>query len=159
MLKTLRDKHLHRALNGRYLKKILPCVWRDASVVKANALLSPLEKWNGRCFAIDLSNFGAEVFFSKQALQKTGGMCWWPKLMRQGWSSKPGQPVWPVSLGTESDLRFRDNLEGLNDSLRGKASPSYIYDGTHGRLWASQLSKHKSSLLFYLETLILFSKL
>jgi hypothetical protein len=27
-------------------------------------------------------------------------------------------------------LRFRDNVEGLNDSLWGKTSPPYIYEGT-----------------------------
>jgi hypothetical protein len=27
-------------------------------------------------------------------------------------------------------LGVRDNLEGLNDSLRGKTSPPYIYEGT-----------------------------
>jgi hypothetical protein len=64
MLKTLWGEHLPRALNGRYLKKYYPGVWKDAWVVKADVLPSPLEKINGRYFAIDLSNFGTEVFFS-----------------------------------------------------------------------------------------------
>jgi hypothetical protein len=57
MLKTLPGEHLSRALNGRYLKKILP-------KYIAGHLSS-----NGRCVAItlkrnkwDLSNFATEVF-------------------------------------------------------------------------------------------------
>jgi hypothetical protein len=37
-------------------------------VVKADILPSPVGKINDRCFAIDLSNFGIEVFFSTHAL-------------------------------------------------------------------------------------------
>jgi hypothetical protein len=47
MLRMLRGEHLPRALNGRYLKKILyKCMTGRLSS-------------KGRCFAIELSNFGA----------------------------------------------------------------------------------------------------
>jgi hypothetical protein len=40
-------------------------------------LPSPLGEINDRCFAINLSNFGVEVFFSMQVLLKIqgGGVC------------------------------------------------------------------------------------
>jgi hypothetical protein len=47
ILKMLRGKHLPRALNGRYLKKYYPSVWKDAGVVKADVLPSPLGEVNG----------------------------------------------------------------------------------------------------------------
>jgi hypothetical protein len=75
ILKMLRGKHLPRALNGRYLKKYYPSVWQDAGLVKADVLPSPLGELNGQCFAMDLSNFGTEVFFSMQALLKNKGEC------------------------------------------------------------------------------------
>jgi hypothetical protein len=75
MLKTLWGEHLPRALNGRYLKKYYPSVWQDAWVVKTDVLPSPLGEMNGRCLAIDLSNFGAGMFFSMQALLKNRGSC------------------------------------------------------------------------------------
>jgi hypothetical protein len=75
MLKTLRGEHLPRALNGRYLKKYYPSVWQDAWVVKANVLPSPIGEVNNQCFAIELSNFGVEIFFSMQALLKNKGAC------------------------------------------------------------------------------------
>jgi hypothetical protein len=43
--------------------------------VKADVLSLPLGKVNGQCFTIDLSNFGAEMFFSLQALLKNRGAC------------------------------------------------------------------------------------
>jgi hypothetical protein len=43
--------------------------------VKADVLPSPLGKVNNRCVAIDIGNFGAEIFFSMHALLKIGGMC------------------------------------------------------------------------------------
>jgi hypothetical protein len=42
---------------------------------KADVLPLPLGKWNGRCFTIDLSNFGIEMFFSKQTLLKNRRAC------------------------------------------------------------------------------------
>jgi hypothetical protein len=45
------------------------------------------------------------------------------------------------------DLRFRDNLEGLNDSLR--ARPLHpIYMRAHGRLRVTPIVKNTTLLLF-----------
>jgi hypothetical protein len=41
--------------------------------VKADVLPLPFKKTNGRCLAIDLSNFGTQVFFSMQALLRNRG--------------------------------------------------------------------------------------
>jgi hypothetical protein len=50
------------------------------------------------------------------------------RMIGQTWSTGlTGRPNRSVYLRTESDSRFRDNLEGLNDSLRGKTSLPYIY--------------------------------
>jgi hypothetical protein len=61
---------------------------------------------------------------------------------------KPGQPVSPVSLGTESDSRSRDNLECLKDSLQGKISTPYIYLRAHDRLRVTQSSKNTKYFTF-----------
>jgi hypothetical protein len=61
--------------------------------VKADVLPTPIEKTNDRCLAIDLSNFGIEVFFSMQALLKNRGHVLITKIGEAGESDKPGQPV------------------------------------------------------------------
>jgi hypothetical protein len=72
-----------------------------------------------------------ECFFSIYALLKNRGHVLITKIdeasvIGQTWSiGLTGRP----SLETESDLRFRDNLEGLNNSLQEKTFSSYIYEG------------------------------
>jgi hypothetical protein len=71
MVESLQGQQLPRALNGRYLKKFYPSVWKMLEglwPVSMKIVLS-IKKWPTTALS------SLELFFSTQALLKTGGMC------------------------------------------------------------------------------------